>query len=662
MAIQNNIGNAPATQLGQKLQNAGVRGTPPQSNNTQPNMNQAQPSQTPGGYHDNHNQQQPQLRRRSWGDRGGMAIPVARTPAAEALSRFMKTATKVVEAGIGATGGLTIQLIPMDSNQGQVAISVLVVAATYNGNDKLVGYHTLVMAASRDHYDVRQIPDRAGRTVENPTVPSDYVTEALLNKVQERVRDAYPTRDLLYVDSAVVPADFDSDNEELVTRALGNGVFAIAQELYTHTPGTPDLNLAEMDTDYLLQVKPSFGQPEQPDEMNVPIYAPIAVELITVPARTSNSFEDQFENTGAGRLATIGGYVDFLWAGQAQNPYAPQIVNPAFPVQPTPTYLPRLVLTRAAAQENMSIPWQLLSILNVAVLAENNLWMQQFRHSDFSENAIDLHDPGALNIEANIMRDPSGRGKPLKTKDKSFKMEDLFQFMSMICHPDLDISMDVPYSAGSSWYLSVFGTAAGVGEEADKANRAILKAAQILTNYHIDKYFQLDNPQCGPIVLTDPKNIIQLGYFTDSNGVRRDKRNVNYLAVLNALGEHDLQAVVDYSTTFLTNTMESVESRLDTRLRIERYVEPTIKVTGKALRVVFGKGFLMALIKAAADAGFTARPVNTAVNMLNERGRPAFLGQTGLSAAPTNLYNYNVYGQGSGGRSYHQPFGYQRSY
>jgi hypothetical protein len=137
----------------------------------------------------------------------------------------------------------------------------------------------------------------------------------------------------------------------------------------------------------------------------------------------------------------------------------------------------------------------------------------------------------------------SGFGQRIDTKSDSFQLQQLGQLISSLYRPELLISMDVPECASQTWYLSIFKEAS-VGNK--HALDLLLRAANDLTNGNFSRYFTADKP-----VFINPFNRVHLGYYMDKNGMKRDIRAIDYLAVANFIGDKDPTRIRAWSDTFL---------------------------------------------------------------------------------------------------------------
>jgi hypothetical protein len=293
------------------------------------------------------------------------------------------------------------------------------------------------------------------------------------------------------------------------------------------------------------------------------------------------------------RISLLSGFIDTLYAPVAPvsnyNFYQPQQY-----AAPTQRYVANLVVTDIISYYGYTTAMTLLWLATSIAIRDDNNWVQAFRMTPNTEG-VDLHDIGALNIDANLENNPSGFGQRIDTKSDSFQLPQLGQLISSLYRPELLISLDVPECGEQTWYLSIF-------KEASVNNRhaldLLLQAANSLTNGNFGRYFTADKP-----VFINPFNRVHLGYYTDKNGVKRDLRAIDYLAVSNYIGDKDPMRIRAWSDTFLRKDIP-LEIRLaDRKALIDGLTQGNANFTGFAQRVTFSKDFMDALVRGCVDAG-----------------------------------------------------------
>jgi hypothetical protein len=254
----------------------------------------------------------------------------------------------------------------------------------------------------------------------------------------------------------------------------------------------------------------------------------------------------------------------------------------------------------------------LLTIVTALTLRENNAWVEAFRPSSIAPEGPDWKDIGAVGIEANFERNPSGFGVRIDTKSDSFQRgqnmqgDYLVRLVASTFQPKLLISLDVPEVGSQTWYNSIFAVAGELNNtHSVTATEVILKEANELTHGRFSKYFP-----AGGRVTVDENNRIHTGFYVARNGEIKDLRDIDYLAVLNIVGDRDPELAREWSDSFaLTNV--PLEVRLAKRKTIITGIlgQNHVHFKGFARRVTFEQDFVNALVLACKEVGLAVRTI-----------------------------------------------------
>lgn len=507
--------------------------------------------------------------------------------------------------------------------------------------------HTLIIEDTGEPVTPRS-ENLNGKTIELVRVSGDAYDDRLKAMVADRVRAAFPNVDILEAYAEVVPRGFDFSDRAAIRQLALNAGMACASELEVRKPNFHDLNLANHVHDSKLLVNLSFTKTQIQNAVGRPIRADVGISFSAQSTARAAAGVNQSLNSDdrASTVSRATGFIDLIYApaapqqaslygayaNQTQPAYgAPQIV-------PTQLYSPRLVLTSLESQFASTIPSQLLSLITAEAVAADGNWMQAFRTTPHSGKRVPMHDIGAVGIES---PSPGQQfGTRIDTNADSFRDEHLGQLVAAFIRPGLVISVDVPECDAETWYLNVFsaGAAGSTG-----ALEAIYAAADQLTNNEFRKLFSPGSP-----IFTDAGNRVHLGYYIDENGVKRDIRDIDYLAVGNMNGDRDPKSIRDWSDTFV-NGRYSLLERLHERKRIIQGLLPSAEITGFAHRVTFRHDFLNALAQAAKNAGLAmtiVTPMNTG-DLNNQRGIGSFVPDAGMGLAMAPVFNQD-FGIGTG--------------
>lgn len=590
--------------------------------------------------------QQPQGGGFSFRNMNGMQRnAMSRNQASEVLSKLSKAVGEVLKENVDQSFETT--LIPIDMNSTvSLGVSVLVVALRDKTQlDLGVAFHTLILEASADAPTPR-FDNINGQNVEILRVTGDADDKILADAVIEALGKQFPNTRVLNAGSCVVPRDFNMADQNAIFRLTANAAFADSSELETSAPGFVDLNLANAERDANLTVRTTFGNPETLDAVQQPVRSDIVIDFSAAPVNQTANQQQAVERVS--QIATVRGFMDLVWdpIQAAANPYQPYGAQQ----QSYQRYAVRFVMTTMESQSLLTIPAQLLALMPALSLRENNAWIQAFRPTAIAGNEFDMHDIGAIGIECNFENNPAGYGIRVDTKKDSFKPEHLGLLVTAAIRPGLILSLDVSECGPDTSHNGVFAAAA---ENNARANEAIINAANHLTNGLFAKYFPANGR-----VANDEYNRIHMGHYEDRQGIKRDLRNVDHLAILNMIGEKDPAVARDWSDTF-ARTNFPLNQRLAARKRILMGLFNNVVITGFARRVTFEPAFIEALVKGSQEAGLVVRAVSPYTDSGNyERAISPFASQSLMSNESTGLFNRGGFGQPTQGMGANRSFGH----
>lgn len=556
--------------------------------------------------------------------------PIGRGVGSETLTNLQ---TKMLDLYKNTAPNIEINMLPIDNtSETALAYSTLIVCMRYKDAVEIgVAYHALIIEATGDKI-APKFENVNQNQVEIYRVAGDACDAILSNKVIERVRAAYPTSNMYSAGYCVVPRSFDTENKVAVHQLSLNAGLAVSNELQTRKPTFEDINLIDSARDSNLIVNMTFNR----QQLENPVSEPIRSDLLL--SFTSQQQQQQQQTTSinngdrTARISELSAFIDLIWAPVGQqsgvfNPYAAPVQ------QINQKYAARMVITNINSTFASTPAAMLLSLVTAMSVRDDNNWIQAFRSNPVSSKDIDMHDIGAVGIEANFENNPTGFGSRINTKIDSFRPENLGQLIGATIQPGLIISMDAPEAGPESWYTSIFLDAAN---GMPQANNGIIHAANRLTNNNFGRFFQENNP-----IFVDLGNRIHMGYYTDKNGVKRDIRDIDYLAVMNIIGERDPVAIRDWSDTF-TRTQFPLLQRLAARKRtIMALTDQSAEFTGYAQRLTFTQSFLEALSAGCKAVGLNVR-VNTPMNSSdfnNERGVASFVGSAMMQAGGSSVFS-----------------------
>lgn len=573
-------------------------------------------------------QSRPQANTFSFRNTNSIVRPaMGRNPASEALSKTAKVLGAMYEEQIDKSFEVT--LIPVDMNSTtSLNVSILILAMRLREDPAVgVAFHTLILEASTE-VPAPRYENINGVNTEILRVIGDSYDDNMRAVILDTVKRQFPqTTNLLNAEASVIPRDFNLTDTDAVYKLATNAAFATSSELEMNRRGFQDMNLTHAERDSTLTVRTSYNNPETVDAVNHPVRSDVVIDFQAAPANAQNN---QQQNERTTPVAKNMGFVDLVYDPVApqQQGFAPGFGQPVAAV-PSTKYVARFVLTQMESMNALTIPSQLLALVAALNLREGNQWSQAFRPSH-NLSGLDMHDIGAIGIEMNFEGNTSGVGTRIDTRVDSFKPENFHRMLSLSVRPGMILSLDVPECGPSTWYNGVFAAAA---EGNPNANQAIIQAANTLTNGVFAKHFAGNGH-----VAVDENNRIHTGYYVDGSGVRKDLREIDYLAICNMVGDKDPNLIRQWSDTFFPTT--PLAQRLAIRKRIITGLFSEVVITGYARRVTFEANFLDALAKSIAEIGLQVRTFNPTTDAgMFERATGNFIQGALMSGDQVGIFN-----------------------
>jgi len=540
----------------------------------------------------------------------------------------------------------TFKLLVLDKNKGNVGpmSSVLVCAEEQYSGVNHIAVYTLIIEGSGDKLNARPV-NIGGRNVEVDVVAGDVFNDVLWGKISDYVKSTFGGN-VRTIDAGVmvIPSEMELDDENHIRRVAYNTVVACNTILESYIPTqTPAFNIKgniDKNTDQMT-VRLDYNPGQNQSAVGEPIRSDVSITLQgSVAAQaTQNEFEQSVT------LTQVDAFVDLVYMQpeQQQPGQMPSLQH----------YVPRMVITRAdSAIDAITMEIMLMGLAQTTILSRNMGWAGVFRPRHHVKK-FDAKDIGAIGYEVNFTGDASTAPEKIDTKAKDFDDNALYQFMTTTIRDTLIVSMDIEEVGELSWINQAFIAAANGNKE---AYDMIVDAANVLTDGQFKQVFD------GTAICYNDNNRIHLGYYIDENGVHRDLRDIDYLAILNYAGKDDPTLIAKWSETF-DNTDIPMEIRLEDRANILRAVlSQNLHIKGYAQRITFNPVFLQSLNIACANAGLVVRPSNVIQDFsgIGTRGNTDMAKYGINSSAVGGMYSYgnqgSQYGQYQAGAAFQGRF------
>lgn len=560
------------------------------------------------------------------------AAPIGRGVGSEVLNKIQKG---LVEHYEQASKEYELKVLSIDNvNEPALAFSILVVAGVMAGAPTRMAYHIIIVEATGDRI-APYFENIHNNQIEVVRTTADAYDSVLIAKVAQKLQQAYPgMTSYINTEATVVPRTFDPENKDAIHKLALNSGLAVFTYLNVTSKSFVDFNLATGRDESQLIVDVRFSDQPQEDLVGEPVRSDFSIAF---NAQRQGGQNNRSINAGDRQLSltNVSGFFDVVWAPVAganvfQNPWMPQ------QNMPTQKYVARAIMTDLMSNFSYTPGAILLAMVTTMALRDDNNWVQAFRPKPITGSDVDLRDIGALNIEANLANDPSGYGIPIDTKVESFRLENLGQLVSSLFQPGLIMSIDVPDAGPNSWFLSMFAAAA---KGNTSAQQMIYDSAQDLTNGEFQKYFTM-----GDQMFVDVDNRVHLGHWIDRGGMKRDIREIDYLAVANLIGSRDPVRCRAWSDTWTRDDYPLIQRLAERKKIITALTSDSAVITGFANRVTFSAKLMDALTQGCRDAGLVVR-INTPLTSADfntNRGVARFASDALLGASGRSFNQYGT--------------------
>jgi len=517
----------------------------------------------------------------------------------------------------------SFSITTLDSTIMQTLISGLVVSFStpLSSGKELITAHVLLLEATVGRLPTRQI-QAGNQTIELPCVPGDAFNEGVRQKVIRSLQSIHPGADIRVTGAMVIPTEVSHKDAAMMQRFWGYTAEACAATAnmvsgYSLRDVFTVADFLETDRFYARIDQNVKGV----TSAGIPVRSDLAVNVYGVSGQNSN---DPF-NTNQVPICTVDTYTDLVYRPLQPAPGALQ--------QPTQCYVPVVNISKISSElgeENLEI--RLLAIASATVLAQHYAWATPL-NPRLNRDNLDLRDIGSLSYEVPALADGK-QGVKIDTRSSQF---DDMRFAELLKHTvvgnELYFRLVLEDTGEMSWLDSIFHQAAQQGERGTKALRAIVAAANRLTNNKFNNHYK------GGAIVYDEQTRIPLGYYNDGrNGgvaVPAPITNIGYLELLTILGGTDLKFVTEYDT-FTGNREIPMDQRYSKTLEmLDRVLQGNFTLKGVAYPVLLDNDFLKALCTALMEASWSIQPSNINLNF--------------AIAEPRGISRFTQYGGGFNG-------------
>lgn len=496
--------------------------------------------------------------------------------------------------------GNDYELIRFDRDVNRVGLSsILVMKTLRTGGKVFLVVRPLLLSSNVVRLKPRFVQNGMQRE-ELPTYPQHVFTADYWGRVVEFLKRTKGLPEALVVNAGTfeVPADFDITEknfravQELLSRSYNR-----CDDVISRIKGDTPFNVAAVkEANEVLTARLDFTGHTRYDITGQPARSDIVVSMNRSIRNQQGQVIQSDEFYDADTLFNeVSMFVNLEY-----DPSQPQQQQPGFyqPQQATQLLTPAVVVTGVR-----QAPWILANTPELYFLALSNAyrvtaqtsWIQTFLPQLGKKE--DPRDIGAISYL-------SQKAAKTSTKGDTFTAQDFTDLMTIFVRPQAAFMIDInpvgENSAVEAWLLEAAVPPGQLpqGERVLRATGLIVKHINFLTNNAFSQYF--DHTKY-PIVIQTGTDVHR-GWYLDENNEKRDLRDLDTLAMLNAT-KGDLNTFMSWYRTMCDRSIPS-DLRLKQREGFERlYLGNNLEIEGIDTRLMLHPAFVEALDKSTRDAG-----------------------------------------------------------
>lgn len=509
------------------------------------------------------------------------------------------------------------QILRFDRDQNQVGWSSLVIAKLTTLNSKpVIAIRPLIMPNSAIELPATKHTLQVGmhqEVIESEVDVATVFSKKYFNRLVAYVQTQFgrPNAEVVLAGAFPIPAEFDlKTNEHQLRDLLIKSVNACEDFLRRKGGETPfTVGVLKGQEETLAAKIDTRDQPVH-DVLGNPIRSDVVVSMQRVK-RQGQAQENEFYEADV-KLNQVSMFtnLEYLQNQQAVPVFGQQAQAPVAPC------VAAVVITdvRQADWIKANTPemyW--LALTNAYRSTHGHAWARPF--VPMTGKTKDMRDIGALGWLSQLQN-------KIDTKAASFDDAQFGQLMLQMVQQKPGFQIDLNRMGENGPVDGMMLDAAG-GENQVKAVQAIARQIGNLIGGDFKQFFDYTTQP----ILVKTGQIVDLGYFFDEEGEKRDRRELDNLGALVA-SEGNLQEWWGYYGSQQNEALHPAVRNKQSRNYDRQYLGPTVTYTGKAERCTFNPKFIEALDAAICAAGLQVTMDNTSV--LNSGQR--FMGNSSIQA------------------------------
>lgn len=561
--------------------------------------------------------------------------------AAEALNIF----NRLKEAAV-ATQDLQndFQILRFDRDHNMVAWSSLLIVKRQNiGGQAVIAVRPLIMPNAQIQAPTRKLQINNGLQVDHIDVEVDVqtiFTQKYWNRVTEYVsKQLGITNARIVLTSAYnIPAAFDLKEELILKALLVKSVNLCDDMLQRHAGEVPFSVSILKGTDEVLTAKIDTRELPVLDVLGHPIRSDMVIGLARSPKQGQQDNEFYAADTQLNQASVA---IDVEYNGQSQQQQQQSMFGNQ-QVQHSPCFTATVTITdiRQASWIKANTPeMYILGMSNAFRVTGGAAWAKGFLPRVGVSK--DFRDAGALGWLSKL-------ASKVDTKTDAFKDEHFIELINVMIQPHPVFQIDLDRMGENGAIEGLWIDAAG-GPNQQRAVQLIIKSINNLIGGGFEKYF--DHTTQALLTLTGQE--IEKGFYLDSEGEKRDKRELGVLGALNAC-EGNLQEWMNWYGSQLNTNIHPALRQKQSRNYDKQYLGASVTYTGtKVVRAILNPKLIEALDAALTNAGLQVAMDNIG----NLAGGQRFQGNVNIQNFAVQGTAHTVNPMGNIGGGFQQNFG-----
>lgn len=533
-----------------------------------------------------------------------------RSRAGEYLSRFHKTAQKVLEEN---EYGHEYSLVAVDGALCGLMFSSVNVVYEDTENKRIYA-HTLYLAGSGDRPKPIQ-EEHMGTRIQVPQTAQDTWSERTFKVTKDFILSRLNTNfQFVYCGIQIVPSSVDATDEEIVRNVLSYAMEATFRNYENKTYPDEFFHLGKInhESNRFEILLDSSGEPEY-TACNIPQRSDVKVILQVTG-------EDEYNRrTQPYPLTFLSANIEFFFNPETDdNRYGrrQQVFSKVW----------RAVCNINSVTTSKQLPYitdesVLFSLATANALAENNQWVGAVRKRTLRERNYDIGALAALASDTKMIA--GGLNAPGISDDE------FVNFIMDVTDEKLYYGLVVNEMGEQSWQMNNF-----IREAQDKSARSVLRSAAnrlFMDNFY--DFFPDDEP-----LLYDTGIRRLIGTITDNQGNLISLDNLDLVGfttlAMNSNSTHAYNDVLDYIETFTPSWDANVQIATRTSILKDMFGD-SLNIIGTASQLIFSADLFTAMANATAACNISIDRSSMSAYYNGDRRRgfaDMFRGIGGMSA------------------------------